>query len=67
MLTGILTLLKIVLGFCLFSLVLGLIRPVYVLWFMDRMNRLKVIKYYGIASLLVVTLLALLNWVFVKL
>ncbi|MDR7128857.1 uncharacterized membrane protein YidH (DUF202 family) [Algoriphagus sp. 4150] len=38
--------------FSLISLVIGLIRPVLVLWFMDRMNRLKVLKFYGIASVL---------------
>ncbi|MCE2778962.1 MAG: hypothetical protein LW824_15345 [Algoriphagus sp.] len=33
-------------------LILGLIRPVLVLWFMDRFNRLKVIQVYGIATLI---------------
>jgi predicted membrane channel-forming protein YqfA (hemolysin III family) len=33
-------------------LILGLIRPVLVLWFMDRFNRLKVIQVYGIAMLI---------------
>ena len=33
-------------------LILGLIRPVLVLWFMDRFNRLKVIQVYGVATLL---------------
>ncbi len=33
------------------SLLLGLIRPVYVLWFLDRFNRLKVIKIYGFLAL----------------
>lgn len=28
-------------------LLLGLIRPVYVLWFLDRFNRLKVFRVYG--------------------
>ena len=32
-------------------LILGLIRPVLVLWFLDRFNRLKVIQVYGIATL----------------
>lgn len=31
------------------SLILGLIKPVWVLWFLDRFNRLKVIQYYGLA------------------
>jgi hypothetical protein len=33
-------------------LILGLIRPVLVLWYLDRFNRLKVIQVYGIATLL---------------
>lgn len=32
-------------------LILGLIRPVLVLWFLDRFNRLKVIQIYGTATL----------------
>jgi hypothetical protein len=32
-------------------MILGLIRPVLVLWFLDRFNRLKVIQVYGIATL----------------
>jgi len=32
-------------------LIVGLIRPVLVLWFMDRFNRLKVIKVYGLLAL----------------
>ena len=35
-----------------FLLILGLIRPVLVLWFLDRFNRLKVIQVYGLATLL---------------
>ena len=35
-----------------FLLLLGLIRPVLVLWFLDRFNRLKVIQVYGIATLI---------------
>ncbi|WP_192347759.1 hypothetical protein [Algoriphagus sp. Y33] len=38
--------------FSLASLIVGLIRPVFVLWFMDRMNRRKVLKFYGAASVL---------------
>jgi hypothetical protein len=33
-------------------LILGLIRPVLVLWFLDRFNRLKVIQVYGVATLI---------------
>jgi hypothetical protein len=34
-----------------FLLILGLIRPVLVLWFLDRFHRLKVIQVYGLATL----------------
>ncbi len=37
-------------------LLLGLIRPVLVLWFLDRFNRLKVIQVYGIATLVLLGL-----------
>jgi hypothetical protein len=37
-------------------LILGLIRPVLVLWFLDRFNRLKVIQVYGIATLILLGL-----------
>ncbi|TDQ13771.1 hypothetical protein DFQ04_3495 [Algoriphagus boseongensis] len=29
-------------------ILLGLIKPVLVLWFLDRFNRLKVLKIYGL-------------------
>ncbi|KEO73016.1 hypothetical protein EL17_15505 [Anditalea andensis] len=35
----------------LFFILMGMIRPVYVLWFLDRGNRLKVIYIYGVAAL----------------
>lgn len=31
----------------IFSLIAGMFKPVLVLWFLDRMNRWKVIKVYG--------------------
>ena len=34
------------------SLILGLIRPVLVLWFLDRFNRLKVLRVYGVLLLI---------------
>jgi hypothetical protein len=37
-------------------LILGLIRPVLVLWFLDRFNRLKVIQVYGLATLILLGL-----------
>ncbi|EIM77885.1 hypothetical protein A3SI_05432 [Nitritalea halalkaliphila LW7] len=41
-------------GFALFiafwgllNMLIGFIRPVFVLWFLDRFNRLKVLRVYG--------------------
>jgi hypothetical protein len=39
-----------------FLLILGLIRPVLVLWYLDRFNRLRVIQVYGIATLILLGL-----------
>lgn len=52
--------------FLILSLVglgLGFFRPMYVLWFLDRFNRLKVLKIYGTLSLLFYVLyLTLSRW-----
>lgn len=53
--------LKIGVLFTVVSLILGLIRPVYVLWFLDRFNRLKVIRIYGTIFLLLLVSLLLLQ------
>ncbi|PSL04418.1 hypothetical protein [Cecembia rubra] len=45
----------------IFSLVTGLFKPVLVLWFLDRMNRLKVIKVYGGLGLVWLLIWLLLN------
>ncbi|MFC0654430.1 hypothetical protein [Mongoliitalea lutea] len=42
----------ILLGWSLISILAGLYKPVLVLWFLDRMNRLMVLKYYGLLGLL---------------
>ena len=34
-------------GFLLLSILIGLYRPVLVLWFLDRFNRQKVLSVYG--------------------
>ncbi len=39
-------------------------RPVLVLWFMDRMNRLKVLKMYGIPSIIILAILFLMKYYF---
>ncbi|WP_048641651.1 hypothetical protein [Cyclobacterium amurskyense] len=47
----------------LLGTILGLIRPVIVLWFMHRFNRLKVLKYYGIPAVFIFFIkLALVHW-----
>jgi hypothetical protein len=46
----------------LVSLILGLVKPVLVLWFLDRFNRLKVLKIYGAATVIFFTI-----WFFMKL
>lgn len=43
---------QIMLLISIFSLIAGLYRPALVLWFLDRMNRWKVIKLYGSMGLL---------------
>lgn len=48
-------------GLCVLGLIFGLIRPVYVLWFLDRFNRLKVIKVYGIGFLILVIIRVLIR------
>jgi hypothetical protein len=32
---------------CLFALLLGMVKPWYVLWFLDFKNRTTVLRYYG--------------------
>jgi len=50
--------------FAILGTILGLIRPVIVLWFMHRFNRLTVLKYYGIpAALMYLLKLVLAQWV----
>ncbi|UZD21881.1 hypothetical protein [Algoriphagus halophytocola] len=61
MLQAVLLLLKIGFVFSLISLLAGLVKPVYVLWFLDRMNRLKVIKFYGFGCVLTLVLIYLLS------
>jgi len=46
----------------LLSLLIGLFRPVLVLWFLDRFNRIKVIKIYG--TLFISSLLLWLGMIF---
>jgi hypothetical protein len=58
---ALLIILQILLVFSLVSLVAGFVRPVYVLWFLDRSNRLKVLSIYGVASVLLFLLIILLS------
>ncbi len=45
-------LLEILFWIFLIITILGMIRPWWVLWFLDFKNRLSVLKYYGIVTLL---------------
>jgi len=51
MIEAIILFIRILFFLSLLSLIMGFIRPVYVLWFMDRCNRLMVLKLYGTLSL----------------
>jgi len=53
--------LKIGIVFSSLSIILGLVRPVFVLWFLDRFNRHKVIRVYGTILLFLIVLLLLLQ------
>lgn len=53
--------LKIMMLMAASALILGFIRPVYVLWFLHRNNRLLVLKYYGLP-----TLILSLVWLFLE-
>ncbi|WP_162416232.1 hypothetical protein [Cyclobacterium roseum] len=53
--------LKILTLLAAIALMLGFIRPVYVLWFLHRNNRLLVLQYYGIPALIF-----LLAWIFLE-
>ncbi|WP_373494453.1 hypothetical protein [Aquiflexum sp.] len=52
---------QILLTLSFVGLILGLIRPVLVLWFLDRFNRLKVIKVYGLLTVVSLMLLLILS------
>jgi len=51
MLNALLSFIQILVFLSFFCLIVGLIRPVLVLWFLDRFNRLLVIKIYGSCTL----------------
>lgn len=61
MLDALKILLEIGLVVNLICLLLGLIKPVLVLWFLDRMNRLKVIQLYGGLTILFLVLCGILE------
>jgi hypothetical protein len=41
----------IIMVISLIAIMAGMYKPVLVLWFLDRMNRLMVLKYYGQATI----------------
>ncbi|MCC5927757.1 MAG: hypothetical protein JJU28_00795 [Cyclobacteriaceae bacterium] len=53
---AILLFVNILFWLCVLALVLGMIQPWWVFWFLDRQNRLMVLKYYG--SLVVLLMIA---------
>lgn len=64
MIESILILLKIAIAISLLNLVIGMIKPVYVLWFLDRSNRLKVLKIFGWTSMVLLLIHFLLKYYF---
>lgn len=54
MLAAIQAFLLILCSFFLLSILLGMYRPVVVLWFLDRFNRRKVLDFYGKAFLITI-------------
>ena len=46
----------------LLLLIAGLVKPVYVLWWMAHQNRIRVIRVYGSAVLIFISLYVLLGW-----
>lgn len=46
------------------NLILGLIKPVWVLWFLDSFHRLKVIQVYGSLSILITIILFFIRLIF---
>lgn len=43
-------------GFGLFTLIMGMIQPWWVLWWTSKQNRILVLKYYGLPLLFLVVL-----------
>jgi len=64
MVEALLIFLKITFWMVLISLISGLIKPVYSLWFLDRMNRLKVLKIYGLGSIILFSILGFAKYYF---
>jgi len=56
MIEAILFILKFFIGISILQLFVGLIKPVYVLWFLDRCNRVKVLKIFGSATIILAIL-----------
>ena len=44
---AIILLIRMLFFLCLLFLLIGFVRPVYVLWFLDHSNRLEVLQLYG--------------------
>ncbi len=61
MLIALVLLLKTFCYASLVSIIVGFIRPVFVLWFMDKCNRLRVLTFYGTLALVFFVLYELVN------
>ncbi|AWW33126.1 hypothetical protein DN752_09895 [Echinicola strongylocentroti] len=61
MLIALVLLLKTFFYASLVSIAVGFIRPVFVLWFMDKCNRMRVLSFYGILALVFYVLYELVN------
>ena len=63
---AIILLIRIFFFLCLFFLLIGFIRPVYVLWFLDHSNRLKVLQLYGTLAGIFFVLYNVLSHIFIS-
>ncbi|OOG69271.1 hypothetical protein B0E43_19880 [Algoriphagus sp. A40] len=63
MLTAIQVFVLIFSSFFLLSILLGMYRPVLVLWFLDRFNRRKVLNFYGKSFLITILIWGILEFI----
>jgi len=66
MIEAIIQLIRVSFYFCLLFLLIGFIRPVFVLWFLDQSNRLKVLQLYGTLAGIFFVLYHVLDHILIK-